>query len=307
MKPIDPRELRSAFGRFMTGVTVVTTRTADGRPVGFTANSFTSVSLDPPLLLVCPGKFLSSFEAFKNCDRFCVSILEEGQTDVANTFAGFKGDRFAKTEHKLDVQDIPTPQGAIATFSCRTNNAIPAGDHVILIGEVIAFDQSGGAGLGYADGQFFSLKRERSARDPSAKTNIAGALIRHQGQVLLVRTPSGYQLPECIVPQKAALRKSLSAKLIKAGITAEFGPVYSVFDDPETDTHFAYLLADTTDVAPGTKLIAVAPAELPDLQYINAPLASMLIRYSQECRAGNLNCYLGDTVSGEIHALSEGI
>ncbi|WP_209010994.1 flavin reductase family protein [Labrenzia sp. PHM005] len=307
MKPIDPRELRTAFGRFMTGVTVVTARDKSGKPVGFTANSFTSVSLDPPLLLVCPGKFLSSYEAFATCDRFCVSVLEESQTDVANTFAGFKGDRFAKTDHLLDAHGIPAPRGAIARFSCQTHNAIPAGDHVILIGEVTAFEQTAGAGLGYAEGQFFSLTRERNARDPSAKMNVVGALVRHQGNVLLEKTADGYRLPECTVPERTALRKSLTATLRQQGVTASFGPVYSVFDDPGEDTHFAYLLAEATSVAADTKLTSVAPKDLPGLKFTSPPLASLLSRYAQECRTGNLNCYLGDTVSGEIHALTEGI
>jgi len=79
MDKIDPILLRDAFGKFMTGVTVVTAVRGDGKYVGFTANSFTSVSLDPPMLLVCPGKFLSSYETFSKCIHFSVNILSEGQ------------------------------------------------------------------------------------------------------------------------------------------------------------------------------------------------------------------------------------
>ena len=84
---IDPKALRGAFSRFMTGVTVVTSLTPKGEPVGFTANSFASVSLDPPLLLVCPGNHLSSFEVFQSATRFGVSILAEGQEEISNMFA----------------------------------------------------------------------------------------------------------------------------------------------------------------------------------------------------------------------------
>ena len=77
MAVIDPLELRRAFGTFMTGVTVITTRGADGSPRGFTANSFTSVSLDPPLLLVCIGKGAASLDTFLRADGFAVSILAE--------------------------------------------------------------------------------------------------------------------------------------------------------------------------------------------------------------------------------------
>ena len=95
MTDLDPRELRAAFGRYMTGVTVVTSRDARDDPVGFTANSFTSVSLDPPLLLVCPGRHVSSFAVFRTAPRFGVSILAEGQEEVSNLFAGGPGDRFS--------------------------------------------------------------------------------------------------------------------------------------------------------------------------------------------------------------------
>lgn len=155
MSDLDPRALRNAFGRFLTGVTVVTALRPDGEPVGFTANSFSSVSLDPPLLLVCPGRFLSSYQAFVSCERFCVSVLSEDQHAAANTFAGFKGNRFAQVPHVHDDHGVPMICGAVAQFSCRTHQVVPAGDHALLIGEVTAFDQTEAAGLGYVGGRFF--------------------------------------------------------------------------------------------------------------------------------------------------------
>jgi len=157
MNKINPRALRDAFGSFMTGVTVVTTRAHDGTPVGFTANSFASVSLDPPLLLVCPGKFLSCFEMFQNAEHFAVSVLAAGQEDISNIFASFKGDRFARVAHDTDLHGIPLIRGAVARFSCRNWQAVPAGDHSVLLGHVIAFDHTDKAGLGYGGGDYFSL------------------------------------------------------------------------------------------------------------------------------------------------------
>lgn len=153
----DPRALRSAFGSYMTGVTVVSARTRDGVPVGFTANSFTSVSLDPPLLLVCPGKSLSSYDAFASCRHFAVNILAAQQKEVANIFAGDQGDRFAKVPHALNEQGVPLIQGALAQFSCATEQCVEAGDHLILIGRVEAFTHVEGDGLGYASGRYFNL------------------------------------------------------------------------------------------------------------------------------------------------------
>lgn len=149
-----PPSLRQAFGRFMTGVTVVTTRSERGEMVGFTANSFTSVSLDPPLLLVCPGQHLSSYHAFAACTHFAVSILAADQAQIATRFARSKSDRFADTPHVLDGNDIPLITGAAAQFSCATHSATVAGDHLVLVGLIQTFSQSPRETLGYLDGQF---------------------------------------------------------------------------------------------------------------------------------------------------------
>lgn len=305
MTALDPRALRTAFGRFMTGVTVITTCDTSGLPVGFTANSFTSVSLDPPLLLVCPGRFLSSFEVFTACSRFAVSILAEGQEDIANTFAGYKGDRFARVAHRLDDHGIPVIDGAIAHFSCTTHQVLPAGDHSILIGEVTGFTETDAPGLGYAGGQFFSLGLERGARDPAAKINICGAVIEQSGHVLLEQTPKGYRLPQCTAADHASLRGSLSCDLDRRGVTAQLGPVFSIFDDPRSRTHFAYLLARASGVASGCRLEAVPISDLPKLAYASPAIARMLERFAQEATTRNFSLYLGNTLAGETHQVNE--
>ncbi|MCC5960125.1 MAG: flavin reductase family protein [Rhodobacteraceae bacterium] len=170
MTRIDPHALRHAFGSFMTGVTVVTTRAPDGTPVGFTANSFSSVSLDPPLLLVCPGKFLSCHDAFHAAGYFAVSVLAEGQEDVSNIFASHSGDRFARVAYDTDLHEVPLIRGAVARFSCTTWQTIPAGDHSILLGRIIALEHTGGAGLGYGGGRYFSLGRTAEARHTNQRT-----------------------------------------------------------------------------------------------------------------------------------------
>ncbi|MEL7524508.1 MAG: flavin reductase family protein [Pseudomonadota bacterium] len=305
MNEIEPRELRDAFGQFMTGVTVVTCLDESGRPVGFTANSFSSVSLTPPLLLVCPGKFLSSFNAFSACRSFAVSVLGEGQEDIANIFAGYKGDRFARVDYVLDPEGVPLMNGAVASFSCRTHEVMPAGDHVILIGEVTGFSRNEGRGLGYADGRFFSLGLEHKARDPGARKNICGALVEADGGVLLKATPDGYKLPECVAPDRTSLRDSLRDELQGLGMEVELGPVYSVFDDPSQGIHFAYLLAKATkmDAAAGYERIPFS--ELSGLSFSSTATARMLDRFRQEAQTRNFNLYLGDAVSGETHQIQE--
>lgn len=305
MTNFDPRDLRSAFGRFMTGVTVVTARAPDGTHVGFTANSFTSVSMDPPLLLVCPGKFLSSYQAFAECTEFAISILAEGQEEIATTFASFKGDRFAKVPHRIGADGLPLIDGAIATFTCRTHSATEAGDHLVLIGEVTSYNTSEGRGLGYANGQFFSLGLERAARDPAAKKNMCGAVLRYLDCVLLEQTDQGYRLPAMTVSDKIGLRDGLAADLAARHVDAELGPVYSVYEDIQSGTHHSWLLAKVASVEPRSGFVAVLIADLPNARFAVPAEGRMLARFAQESRTRDFTLYLGNAESGEIHSYSE--
>lgn len=138
----DARTLRDALGCFATGVTVVTTFDDTGAPVGLTANSFTSVSLDPPLLLVCVAKTSSSLKALECAEHFAVNVLHIGQQPVSGLFARIGEDRFRQTPWKRGRYDAPLLSNALANFECRRHQIVDGGDHVILIGEVLraAFD-----------------------------------------------------------------------------------------------------------------------------------------------------------------------
>lgn len=305
MTPPDPRALRDAFGSFMTGVTVVTALGPDCNPVGFTANSFSSVSLDPPLLLVCPGKFLSSFEVFANCTHFAVNILAEGQEAVSNTFASFKGDRFATIPHHLDPHRVPLIDGAIAQFSCRKNQALPAGDHCILIGEVLHFSHVQGQGLGYASGQYFSLGLERAALENATATAVCGAIIEQGEQVFLEKTPNGFRPPQIARPDRGRLRNDLSDDLAARGITIGLGPAYSVFDDARHRTHYAYYLATGSAEIISSDLQAVAIRDLAALSYVSPAVTEMMARFALESRTRSFGLYLGDAKRGDVHPQSE--
>lgn len=132
----DPRTLRDALGCFATGVTVVTAMDADGNPVGLTANSFTSVSLDPPLLLVCIAKTSSSLKLMEKADHFAVNVLQIGQQPVSNVFAKSGEDRFSDTPWQVGQNGAPILTGALVNFECRRHADHDGGDHVILVGHV---------------------------------------------------------------------------------------------------------------------------------------------------------------------------
>jgi flavin reductase (DIM6/NTAB) family NADH-FMN oxidoreductase RutF len=153
----DLRALKDAFGTFVTGVTVVTTLDIDGTPAGFTASSFTSVSLEPPLLLVCPGRALTCFAEFAACERFAVSVLAHHQRDVSDAFATTGNDRFSLVSWDADPWGCPLIRGAAATFSCATHRRVEAGDHVVLIGRIDAFASTDVGVLGYARGRYLEL------------------------------------------------------------------------------------------------------------------------------------------------------
>jgi flavin reductase (DIM6/NTAB) family NADH-FMN oxidoreductase RutF len=132
----DARTLRDAMGCFATGVTIVTARNAEGQPIGLTANSFTSVSLDPPLLLVCVANSSGSAATLRTAEHFAVNVLQIGQQVVSNRFAGKGEDRFADTRWEDGEHGAPILLGSLVVFECTRDACYDAGDHFILVGRV---------------------------------------------------------------------------------------------------------------------------------------------------------------------------
>ena len=133
----DSRTLRDAMGCFASGITVVTTKDENGNPVGLTANSFTSVSLDPPLVLVCLGKNVGSLPAFNGAESFAVNILHTGQQPISNLFASKGKDRFKETDWQTWDKDVPIINNSLANFECIKTAEIEQGDHILFVGEVV--------------------------------------------------------------------------------------------------------------------------------------------------------------------------
>ncbi|QNN65054.1 flavin reductase family protein [Sphingomonas rhizophila] len=132
----DPRTLRDALGCFATGVTVVTCLDADGNPCGLTANSFTSVSLDPPLLLVCIHKNATCAVPLIEAGHFAVNVLQTGQQPASITFSTRVEDRFGQTPWSAGEMGAPVLAGSLSIFECARNAVHEGGDHWILVGEV---------------------------------------------------------------------------------------------------------------------------------------------------------------------------
>lgn len=133
----DARTFRDPLGCFATGVTIVTAMDADGLPVGLTANSFTSVSLDPPLLLVCIANNAGTRPVLESAERFAVNVLQIGQQPTSNRFAGRGEDRFASTPWQVGEFGTPVLTGSLASFECSRDALHDGGDHIILVGRVM--------------------------------------------------------------------------------------------------------------------------------------------------------------------------
>ena len=133
----DPRTLRDAMGCFATGITIVTALDTAGAPVGLTANSFTSVSLDPPLLLVCIANSAGTAPALREAGHFGVNVLQIGQQPTSNRFAARGEDRFANQPWAPGQTGVPLLGSSLVSFECQRESLHEAGDHFILVGRVV--------------------------------------------------------------------------------------------------------------------------------------------------------------------------
>jgi flavin reductase (DIM6/NTAB) family NADH-FMN oxidoreductase RutF len=150
----DLRDYRAALGRFVTGVAVVTARTVDGRRVGLTVNSFTSLSLEPPLVLWCLAREATHFADFEAATHFAVNVLGARQYELSRQFSASVQDRFAGVECLEAGPGCPLLVGVIAHFVCRAVKRHEGGDHVIFIGEVESYEWSEGEPLVFHSGRY---------------------------------------------------------------------------------------------------------------------------------------------------------
>jgi len=146
------RRLRDALGQFATGVTVITAKSAIG-PLGMTANSFSSVSMDPPLVLWSPARKSHRFAAFSEAPHFAIHVLARTQRDMALHFAT-QGHDFEGFEHRISEIGIPVLSGCLAVFECALEAVHDGGDHAIVVGRVQAVQATTGAPLVFNSGQF---------------------------------------------------------------------------------------------------------------------------------------------------------
>jgi flavin reductase (DIM6/NTAB) family NADH-FMN oxidoreductase RutF len=287
---IDARALRDAFGAFPTGVTVVTAHDQAGLPIGFTANSFTSVSLDPPLLLVCLAKTSRNFATMTGAKHFAINVLSETQKDISNTFARTVEDRFATVEWDVGADGCPILADVAAWFECAMEQVTDAGDHVILMGRIASFHNSGRNGLGYARGGYFTPILASKAVSAATEGNIElGSLVERDGEILLLGEDI-LALPSC-EGREGSPTEILGEYLQElTGLSVTIGFLYSVYEGKsDGKQHIVYRAFAT----PGEPRVGrfFKPDALTRARFKTSATADIVARVALESQIGNLGVY----------------
>lgn len=300
-------EFRRALGSFLTGVTIVTTVSAEGEPRGFTANSFTSVSLEPPLVLVCIAKKALGHSAFSTSRGFAINILSESQKAESGIFASKAADKFASVAWQSGQTGNPLIDGSVAVFDCGMEQLVDAGDHSILIGRVHDFTHNGAQPLGYCRGTYVTpgLSQEALAAAPSG-TEV-GAILENEGRVLFFETPDGFhELPAgrgLGSPRDAC---SLKGCLAAKAVDAQLGFLFAVWDDAAdpSRSHVYYRGTVTAPASSDRQVRLVDIDHIADLKVADPAVRSMLTRYVRERTEDAFGVYVGNEVEGEVRPLA---
>ena len=154
---IDGRELRNAMGLFATGITVITTKDTSGKPFGLTANAFSSLSLDPPMLLICVDKGVDCYACFDESKVFAVNFLSLTQEELSTRFATKGIEKFEGLSYRVGELGVALLDGALAHFECTVAHAHEGGDHTIYVGEVQRLVTMEGDPLLFYQGKYRSL------------------------------------------------------------------------------------------------------------------------------------------------------
>lgn len=304
MSQQDYRQLRDAFGAFMTGVTVVTTLDDQGAPIGFTANSFSSVSLDPPLLLVSLAKSSRNFRHFAAAGSFAVNILAEHQKEISNTFGRPVADRFSGLKWRRESSGAPILPEVSAWFDCRMERFIDAGDHAIMLGQIEAYEATTEPGLGYYRGSYFAPAKSGVAAAGGPAVMVS-AILEQDGRVLLIEDKEGkLYLPEARAPRSGA-SAALGELIASSGLEAAPGFIYSVYDDPDQGRqHIAFLCPSSSGTPAQGTFHDLSPATLARVD--DEALRTMLARFADEIPLGNFGVYFGNQRSGQVHRAAQG-
>ena len=302
----DNLEYRKTLGKFVTGVTIITTCEKDGTPRGFTANSFTSVSLEPPLILICIGDFNEGLELFKNSEYFAVNILNEEQVDISNLFAQPVKNKFEEIKWSNSKFGVPIIKGALAWLECKNFDQKRSGDHLILIGNVKNFHNEGGYPLAYYNGNYISFNNETSlvnAMEKDSKT-IIGAIIEKNNSILFFDDSKNNILKLPVIGENGEPSNTtkLVSKYSNIGLKISLDFVYSVYEDKRLDAVCIYYRSKGDETIPkGYKYVKFNDINWEKIK--DKALVIMLKRYIEEANQGDFAVYMGNETTGLTQTL----
>ena len=305
----DKLEYRKTLGQFVTGVTIVTTTSEDGTPRGFTANSFTSVSLDPPLVSICIGDFNEGIDIFKNSKYFAINILNENQMEISNIFATPSQNKFDNTKWFKGDSGAPIIENSLAWFECSNFEQIRSGDHIILIGNVKSFKKDSGYPLGYYNGSYIKFNNEISlvnAIEKNTKT-ILGLIVENETSILFFEDKENnvLSLPKVGGNGGPSNTTSLIDKYSSIGLNVKLDFVYSVYEDNKQDAVCIYYRCKANGTPPD-KHKYIKFNEISWDKIKDEALVIMLKRYIEESNHGNFAIYMGDETKGQTQILNKG-
>ena len=296
----DKSDLRSAFGTFATGVTVVTTKQRNGAPRGFTANSFSSVSLDPPILLICIAKTAQSFETFRDSSHFVINVLSEKQRAVAGLFSSQSPDKFELTSWKKGPRDLPLLDSCLSHFVCHKTNFQEIGDHAVMIGLIEDYLYYPGDPLGYFRGDYFSVGLEHSLVNMVNKESNTrvGAILESDRQVLFIKDrENNLSLPKTPNNNKSLLGLEDYLKSLNLMFNLDF--LYSVYEDQEINAHMIFYHG-TFSGSGDKNTVSLSLDKIPLKKIKNLAERTMIERYCEEYHHGRFGIYQGNETEGTV-------
>ncbi|MFK8017181.1 MAG: flavin reductase family protein [Gammaproteobacteria bacterium] len=304
----DQRALRNTLGAFATGVTVVTTTDEAQAPWGFTANSFTSVSLDPPLILFCLAKNAGSLATFQNASHYAINILADDQRDTSTLFASGDRNKFDLVSWDSAKSGSPVLEGVAAWLDCAAHQTVDGGDHLIFIGRITDFWSRNVAPLGYCRGAYVPLALDhRMFQATQAGNNLSvSVIVEHDWSVLLREDPKTGELSLPTAPNLGDEKTpgSLLQQLAQRGIHQPALFVFSISDEGDEQR----VIYRTEIVAPptfdGADDLAFHNVDKIDWERIgDEAIRRTLVRYARERAEDSFGVVVGDERSGFRQAL----
>ena len=303
----DIGSYRQVLGSFMTGVTVITTVDLEGRQRGITANSFTSVSLDPPLVLFCVDYRAASYETFQNAEGFVIHVLSSEQQDLAKTFASKSETKFEGLETDTGFGGSPILRDVHGWLECRLSETVIAGDHAIIIGEVLRYSSEPARPLGFYQGRFFGFNTDQEIAALAPQTSsitVTWMMQTRDGAVIALDLgENGFALPSSAARPKDVHARALAALAeieFKSPVSVEF--LYSVFEDERERLGLTYrgqVFADCAQLREAG-FICIDPADVDPTQFRRPGELAIVERYIDELANARFGVYAGTLAEGSI-------